>query len=181
MAKATNKKVRHKFKLYFYTKTKVQSKKASKALKVEKAAEKAEKAAKVASKAAEKAAKAASKAAEKASTGIKLNIPKRIDWTGVDNTTSNPTSMPASDEPILNLATAATRTSTRNKDGSGGAVGSPRESHSQDGESLCSPSSDSSRPTTPPLAQQQPDPERHEATVDISVGKAAAQDNGLSE
>jgi N-acetylmuramic acid 6-phosphate (MurNAc-6-P) etherase len=40
MAKATNKKVRHKFKLYFYTKTKVQSEKAEKA---EKAAEKASK------------------------------------------------------------------------------------------------------------------------------------------
>jgi hypothetical protein len=51
MAKATNKKVRHKFKLYFYTKTKVQSEKAEKA--------------------AEKAAKAAAKAAEKASVSGK--------------------------------------------------------------------------------------------------------------
>ena len=158
-----SKKVRDRFNLYFYTKTKVQG---TKATKVAEAAE---------------AAKAA-----KAATGLKLNIWKRINQLSIDNNAlstpahvASPTSTLASDEnsspsshapPMLNLA--ITWRSMRSKGvggGSGRTAGLPRENHSQDEESPCPPSLYPSRHTMPPLAQQQPDPERHEATVDISA------------
>ena len=74
-----SKKVRDRFNLYFYTKTKVQG---TKATKVAEAAE-----------------------AAKAATGLKLNIWKRINQLSIDNNAlstpahvASPTSTPASDE-----------------------------------------------------------------------------------